>query len=101
MIDTIIKQIKEVVSVRYRVFKSKPPIPFAVYYEDETENFAADNTVYLKRVSYILELYADKKDHEIEGKIEQIFAANDTPWEKEESYIEQERLIMTAYYFTL
>lgn len=101
MIDTIINQIKEVVPIRYRVYRSKPPIPFAVYYEDETENFAADNTVYLKRVDYILELYADKKDHEIESKIEQIFAANDTPWEKEESYIKKERLIMTAYYFTL
>lgn len=101
MIDTIINQIKEVVHVRYRVFKSKPPIPHAVYYEDETRNFTADNIVYLKRVDYILELYTEKKDHEIESKIEQIFAANDTPWEKEESYIEQERLIMTAYYFTL
>lgn len=101
MIDTIIKQIEEVVPVRYRVFKKKPKIPFAVYYEDGTENFAADNTVYLKRVDYILELYADKKDHEIEGKIEQIFAENDIPWEKEESYIEKEWLLMTAYYFTL
>lgn len=101
MIDTIIKQIKDVVPVRYRVFKSKPQIPFAVYYEDETENFTADNIVYLERVDYIMELYAEKKEHEMESKIEQIFAANDTPWEKEESYIEQERLIMTAYYFTL
>lgn len=101
MIDTIIKQIKEVVPVRYRVYRSKPPIPFAVYYEDMTENFAADNIVYLERTDYILELYTEKKNHEIESKIEQIFAANDTPWEKEESYIEQERLIMTAYYFTL
>ena len=97
MIDTIIKQIKEVVPIRYRVYRSKPPIPFAVYYEDMTENFAADNIVYLERTDYILELYTGKKDHEIE----QIFAENDTPWEKEESYIEQERLIMTAYYFTL
>ena len=101
MIDTIIEQIKEVVPIRYRVYRSKPPIPYAVYYEDVTENYTADNIVYLERTEYILELYTEKKDYEIENKIEQIFAANDTPWEKEESYIEKERLIMTAYYFTL
>ena len=101
MIDTIIEQIKEVVPIRYRVYRSKPPIPYAVYYEDVTENYTADNIVYLEITDYILELYTEKKDYEIENKIEQIFAANDTPWEKEESYIEKERLIMTAYYFTL
>ena len=101
MIDTIIEQIKEVVPIRYWVYRSKPPIPYAVYYEDVTENYTADNIVYLERTDYILELYTEKKDYEIENKIEQIFAANDTPWEKEESYIEKERLIMTAYYFTL
>lgn len=102
MIKTIIAEIKKLgIPVRYRNFKTPPPIPFAVYYEDESNNFSADNVVYQKRINYVLEFYNKEKDQKTEERIEKIFDQNEVYWEKEEMYIESEKLLMTAFYFTL
>lgn len=103
MIEKIVEAVETLgVPIRYRLFKSKPEkIPFAVYYEDESDNFAADNVVYDRRIAYVLELYANKKDREVEAGIEKAFEEAEIYWEKEESYIESEKLLMTAYYFTI
>lgn len=102
MINKIIEDIKNLgVPVRYRNFKSPPPVPYAVYYEDDTDNFSADNIVYQKRTNYVLEFYENKKDQAAEEKIEKVLDRNEVYWEKEEMYIESEKLLMTAFYFAL
>lgn len=101
MINKIIEDIKNLgVPVRYRNFKSPPLVPYAVYYEDDTDNFSADNIVYQKRTNYVLEFYENKKDQAAEEKIEEVLDQNEVYWEKEEMYIESEKLLMTVFYFT-
>lgn len=100
MIMQIIQQIKELgIPIRYRVFRSKPSVPFLVYYRDTSDNFSADGIAYTKFNNYVLELYAEKPEKDIEAAIENILDENGTYWETEETYIESEKLILTYYYF--
>ena len=47
-----------------------PDPPFLVYLYPQSDNFAADGVVYYKRDRLRIELYTDKKDDEIEDRIE-------------------------------
>lgn len=102
MIKKIITEVKKIgIPTRYRVFKGKPSIPFIVYYEEESVNYFADGKVYATNTEYVLELYSEKKEYAVEKQIEDIFDKFDIMWEKEEAYIESEKLIETIYYFGL
>lgn len=100
MIKKIITEVKNTgIPIRYRVFKEKPSIPFIVYYEEESVNYIADGKVYATNTEYALELYSEKKEYTIEKQIEDIFDNFEIAWEKEEEYIDSEKLIEIIYYF--
>lgn len=85
--------------VAYRQFKegSAPALPFLVYYVDGTDNFDADNGVYLKRQNIIVELYTATKSPSTEETIETALDHAGIPWDYTESYIESESCYLIAY----
>lgn len=96
------EKINVVVPCRYKAWKKKPPVPFAVYYEDGSNNFSADGSVYVPFNRITVELYADEKDLELERKLQQLLSENEIYWEKSSDlYIESEKLLMVAYSFTM
>lgn len=85
--------------VAYRQFKegTAPALPFVVYYVDGTDNFDADDKVYLKRQNIIVELYTATKSPSTEELIETALDNAGIPWESTESYIDTESCYLIAY----
>ena len=57
----------------------------------------ADNGVYFKISQLNMELYTDKKDPELEEKLEDILIAHEIPWEKSEVWIDSEKMYEVLY----
>jgi hypothetical protein len=57
----------------------------------------ADNVVWQKVDELNIELYTDKKDPDIESKIESILTAHELPYEKSEVWIEDEKMYEVLY----
>ena len=77
--------------------KDAPAPPFVCFYYDQQDNFDADNTAYQRIASLSIELYTDNKDITAESVVEAVLIANDMPYVKNESYIENERLYLNLY----
>lgn len=74
-----------------------PALPFIAFYVDDTDNFKADNKVYLKRSIMIIELYTAKKDPTVEEALESALDAAGIPYDYTETYIESEKLYQISY----
>ena len=85
--------------VAYKTFKegSAPALPFICFYVDETDNFKADDKVYLKKQTILIELYTDKKSPSTEALIEAALDEAGIPWDYSESYIESEAVYLITY----
>ena len=100
--DEILKMLSEIgLPFAYDHFAEgeSPEPPFICYLLPESNNFAADGKVYFKRTAVHLELYTDKKNIAIEGKIERILDAHAVFYNKSEIWIESERLYEVLYTF--
>ena len=86
-------------SVAYRQFSegNVPDPPFLVWYYDGTDNFSADGIAYQKICNAYVELYAEKKELEIEEKIEEWLTDNGIFYDYDEFFIESEKYIETLY----
>lgn len=71
--------------------------PFLVFLFPGSNNMFADDCVYLKVNELHVELYTEKKEPEIEARLEEIFATHDILWEKSEVWIESEKLYEVLY----
>ena len=74
-----------------------PKPPYGVYFDDYTDNFAADNMVYVQISHCNIELYSSQRDTEDENKIETVLDEAEIYWDKTRTYIESERLYQTTY----
>ena len=74
-----------------------PDPPFLIFIFPGTNNVFADNQVYFKVNELNLELYTDKKDPELEEKLEDILTAHEIPWEKSDVWIESEKMYEVLY----
>lgn len=85
--------------VAYRTFKegSAPALPFICFYVDETNNFKADDTAYLKKQIILVELYTATKSPSTEALIETALNEAGIPWDYSESYIESESVYLITY----
>lgn len=84
--------------VAYHHFTAPPTPPYIVYLFTDSENFGADNRVYVKGDNYQVELYTDKKDLVAEGKIETALDGASIFYDKTELYIETEKLYQVIYH---
>ncbi len=76
-----------------------PEPPFACYLLPGSSNFAADGKVYHKGTSVHLEVYTDRKDPKLEGKVEDVLDAHGVFYNKSETWIGSERLYEVLYIF--
>lgn len=71
--------------------------PFLCYLFTGSKNFAADGVVYQRIEELRVELYTDAKDPALEGRVEDALTAAGIVFERDEDYIEAERMHMTVY----
>lgn len=74
-----------------------PDPPFTCFLFPGSDNVFADNVVWQKIDELNIELYTDKKDPDIESKIEDILTAHELPYEKSEVWIEDEKMYEVLY----
>ena len=74
-----------------------PEPPFLIFLLPGSDNMFADNGVYFKISQLNMELYTDKKDPELEEKLEDILTAHEIPWEKSEVWIDSEKMYEVLY----
>ena len=74
-----------------------PEPPFLIFLFPGSDNMFADNAVYFKISQLNMELYTDKKDPELEEKLEDILTAHEIPWEKSEVWIDSEKMYEVLY----
>ena len=85
----------------YGVFKNPTEPPHLVARMRDTENFMADNVVYVKDTTIQLDYTYENKDITEQNKIEDIILA-DIAWEKtEEVYLEDEKVWQVSYFFEI
>ena len=66
-----------------------------------SENFAADNVVYMEFSNLSIELYTDEKDPELEDRVEAVLNAHELFWNKSEVWIKSEKLYEVLYQMTV
>ncbi|MHC5215661.1 hypothetical protein ACYSNR_03270 [Enterococcus sp. LJL128] len=78
-----------------------PNLPYIIYYQENTDNFTADNHVFHKGTQVSVELYSNLKNILAEQMIEKIFDDNRLEWEASETYIESEKMYLVLYEITI
>ena len=78
-----------------------PEPPFLIFLFPGSDNMFADNGVYFKISQLNMELYTDKKDPELEEKLEDILTAHEIPWEKSEVWIDSEKMYEVMFSFEI
>ena len=74
-----------------------PDPPFLVFLYPGSDNLFADNSVYQRIDNLNIELYTDRKDPEMEGRLEDLLTEHELPWEKSEVWIESEKMYEVLY----
>lgn len=74
-----------------------PPLPYIVWYFPNTDNFAADDRVYSHIEALNIELYTRTKDFAKEAAVEAVLAAHGIVWNRQESWIESEKMYEVLY----
>lgn len=89
--------------VAYRAFPEggAPKLPFICYLVRRSDNFNADDRVYLKNEVVDVELYSKEKDLESELAVESAFNEACIGWSKTETYIESEKVNEVIYSITI
>lgn len=85
----------------YGAFKKSTEPPHLVAITTGTDNFMADNKVYLKKTPIQLDYTYLVKDLTMQNKIEDIILG-DIPWNKtEETYLSDEDVWQVSYFFEI
>lgn len=74
-----------------------PAPPFGCFFYPSSDDLFADDANYQRVTELDVELYTDNKDFELEASFEAALAANGLAWEKEETYLDDERMHMTTW----
>ena len=78
-----------------------PNPPFLIYLIPGTNHFKADGKIHHKIAVVHLELYTDKKDLDLETKVETILENYEIIYDKTEVWIESEKLYEVLYTFEM
>ena len=74
-----------------------PAMPYLVFFEENSDNFGADNKVYhhIKRIA--VELYTKTKNPSAEESVEAALDSHDIYWEKAETHLDDEDAFEVVY----
>lgn len=71
--------------------------PFLIYLYPRANNFSADGVAYYKKDRLQMELYTDKKDIELEEKVETVLDKYGFFYSKSETWISSEKMYEVLY----
>lgn len=71
--------------------------PFICFYYPGRDDMLADNTNYAPITELVIELYTNNKDFTAEATVESALEAAEIVYEKDEAYIDSERMYMITY----
>lgn len=71
--------------------------PFICFYYPGRDDMLADDTNYAQITELTIELYTDNKDFAAEAAVEDALTAAEIVYEKDEAYIDSERMYMITY----
>lgn len=74
-----------------------PEPPFICYLLPGSDNFAADGQVYFRISEVRVELYTDRKESDVEAKVEAVLDAAGIFYNKSEVWIQSEKLYEVLY----
>lgn len=83
--------------VAYHSFKKPPSGPYIIYKVDVVEVRGSDGRNEIKQTTYLVELYTDKKDPELQAALEALLDERGINYQVFEMYIEPERMFQAAY----
>lgn len=96
-----VKEILEAIGLPYAYHHFEvgkaPALPMMVFNYPQSDNFSADDTVYVKIENINIVLYTAFKDFAAENKIEAILEQYGLFYNKSEVYIESERAYQITY----
>lgn len=76
---------------------SAPAMPYITFFEQQSDNFGADNKVYHHRKVISVELLTKGKDPTAEAAVEAAFDTNGIYWEKTETHLDDEDAFEVIY----
>ena len=74
-----------------------PDPPFIIFLSPGSDNFSADGVVYQKIDKLDIELYTDQKSQAVEETLESVLDSAGLFYDKEETYIDSEKLYEVLY----
>lgn len=86
------------IPVAYLKFDKPQKLPFIAYFEAGTEIQGADNYNLYRRTEIRIELYSEKKNPELERKIENLFRSVEIE-KNGDTYLKDENMFMTLFSF--
>ena len=98
MIEAALKKLGLPYAYRQFTEEEAVPPPFLVWHFDSSNNFSADDKVYSKIYELNIEIYTEKKDFDLESAVEEMLDDLGLFWQKEEEWIESEKLFEVLYY---
>ena len=72
--------------------------PFILYRNDDSFTQKAEDKTWWKCNNYIVELCTNTKNVDLEDSLEDLFTENEIPFDKEELFIDEERMYEIRYY---
>lgn len=78
-----------------------PDPPFICFLYPKDKEFSADNIVYHSFHELDIEVYTDRKDPELEQRVEAVLTAHEIFFHKSEVWIEEEKLYEVLYEVTV
>lgn len=102
--DKIVEMIEETnIPFAYDHFAEgeSPDPPFCIFIIPSSDNFHADDTVYEKLNTLVIELYTDKKDPALEERVEEVLTRYEMIWTRSEVWIDSEKLYEVRYEMTV
>lgn len=74
-----------------------PELPYILFYYPGRNDILADGINYVKNTMMNIELYTEEKDFDIENQVEAVLEEHGIVYDKEEQYIESERMYEVLY----
>lgn len=90
--------------VSYSDFKNskntKPSLPFISYYETDSDNLFADDSVYCENSNVIIELYTQNKNLELEKQVKNLLKSHKICYKTSNSDVPDENIHITYFYIS-
>lgn len=101
-LNELVHKLNSLYPTRYSHFTSKQEPPFICYLDDGSNNFYADNKVFVEGTLVNIELYTETKDFMAEKKIKEMLNENEIPYEQTPTvFIESEGVFQCVFSVTL